>query len=499
MSTQFKKTPKSPNDFYWAPQKGPQYAFHQASVFELLFGGAAGGSKSESLLFEAIRLCQQYPGYRAILFRRTFPEIEKSLVPRVAEVLGGVCNSRNKGLEWNFSNKSIFYLSHLQREDDKEKHKSAEYDYIGFDELTSFTESMYIYLFSRCRGASEVERFIRAGTNPTGIGHGWVKKRFIDVDLNENKVIGRVSYDFAYGWQVDGHVYTNFSELPVDYAKGNPIFSQETYNIYQEKQSGLTRAFIPSLLWGNAILLKVDPSYVNRLRTLPFKLQNALLYGKWDILEGQFFAEWDPDNHVIDGFDIPDSWKRFVAIDYGFTAPMCALWFAVDDNGKVYVYRELYGARMSTQDQAQNILDMTGDEKIDWYTCDPAMFQRTGSGESHADIYSRHDIPIIGSSNKRIPGWAILHEYLINKQIVVFRNCKNLINTLPTLMHSKTNPEDLDTMQEDHAADCLRYFLLTLRGYRTNVSFVDDGIPEWFKKIRKESQRKKVLTSVRLG
>ena len=441
--------PKSIN-ITWEPQKGPQTAFFTCPAFELLYGGAAGGGKSEALIVQAVANCIKYPNYRAILFRRTFPEIQKSLVPRVSYFIYSAAKSRNQGLEWNFPNGSVLYLSHLQREDDKEKHKSSEYDYIGFDELTSFSQTQYEYLFTRCRGTTPVPRMVRAATNPSGAGHGWVRERFVDHTKDDDGKLKNLSpdgsplpYDYAYGWLVNHQVYTDFSNLPDDFRFGEPAFEERSYQVWKDKNSKLTRAFIPALLWCNAKLLKADPEYVLRMRSQNEKTQQALLYGSWDVYEGQFFSTWDPDAHVVDAFPIPESWRRYVGIDYGYTAPAAALWFAVDNNGIIYAYRELYGSKMTTSEQARSIIEMTGEEKIEWYAADPSMFSKTGAGESHAQIYHREGVPILPSSNKRIPGWALIHEVLASHRIKIFRNCVNLIRTIPTLTHG-TNPEDLD-------------------------------------------------------
>lgn len=431
----------------WEPQRGSQYAFHQnPDTFELLYGGAAGGGKSDSLLMEALRHVD-IPGYRAILFRRTYPELEKSLVPRAYEILYGQAKPVNKGTEWTFRNGAVLYLSHLQHEEDKEKHKSAEYDFEGFDELTSFSESQYVYLFSRCRGKNaNIPRRIRASTNPTGIGHSWVKKRFVDMDPNDVKPYARIPYEFAYGWRVNSQVFTTFSDLPDDYVKGEPAFRDDKYIEYKEVKSGLTRAFIPALLWGNQKLLKADPQYVRRLRALPITQQRALLYGEWDVFEGQFFSEWDPNVHVVDPFPIPDNWEKFCGIDYGFHDPMSCLWFAADETGKVYVYRELYGAKMSPSQQAESILTLGQGEEIAQYAADPSMWQHRG-GESFAEIYDRvtnGNLVLTKSNNSRPAGWAIIHEMLLNGQLFIFSNCKNLIRTLPSLNHDRKNPDDLD-------------------------------------------------------
>jgi len=463
-------------------------AFHKSNVFELLYGGAAGGGKSQSLLIESLRFAH-IPTYKGIIFRRTYPEIEKSLVPVAYELFAGRAKPKNKGTEWRFDSGATIYLSHLQYEEDKERHKSAEYDYIAFDELTSFSESQYIYLFSRCRGSDDrVQRRIRSATNPTGPGHGWVKDRFLDPDLRHDHVTkyGYQEYEYACGWRdPKNKVHTTFSSLPDDYHLGSAEFSNEKYEIYRDTKSKLDRAFIPALLWGNQILLKSDPDYTKRLMALPDKTQKALLYGSWDLFEGQFFSEWNPDEHVVEPFEIPPNWRRFVAIDYGYAAPFCALWFAVDPDGTIFCYRELYAKKMTTADQSQTILDLTQDEKVEWFTADPSMFSRQGMGESHADVYSRNKLYLIPSSNKRVAGWALMHDYLVRTKLKFFRNCTNTTRTIPTLVHARNNPDDLDTKQEDHAVDAIRYMLLTLKGSVTNISTPDgEVVPEWFRKIQ---------------
>jgi len=489
----------------WYPQKGPQHTFFTCPAFELLYGGAAGGGKSESLIVQAIVNCQTFPNYRAVIFRRTFPEIQTSLIPRVSEYLYGSVKTRNQGREWVFPNGSILYLSHLQHEDDKEKHKSSEYDYIGFDELTSFSESQYVYLFSRCRGKTNVPRMVRACTNPSGIGHGWVRARFVDFPLDEKGNPIELTpdgeplpYEYAFGWRVNGRVYTSFTDLPDDFASGEPAFEERTYQVWKDTRSDLSRAYIPALLWGNAHLLKSDPEYVKRLRSLPDKQQASLLYGLWDIYEGQFFSTWNPDSHVIDAIELPSHWRRYVGIDYGYTAPMATYWLAVDGDGIIYVYRELYARKLSSSDQALTIGEMTGEEKIEWFACDPSMFSRSGSGETHAQIYDRHGVSLIPASNKRVPGWALIHEALANNRIKIFKNCTNLIRTIPTLTHARTNPEDLDSNQEDHALDALRYCISTLRGLASPDRVAENGevIPDWFRE--RVQKRKKHIQRIHI-
>lgn len=486
----FDKKQKARQPIVWQPQRGSQHAFFAATplVFELLYGGAAGGGKSEAIIIDAARDIQ-YSDYKAIIFRRTYPELEKSLVPRCYELYSGMGGQvKNKGMDWTFPSGAKIYLSHLQREEDKEKHKSSEYDAIYFDELTSFTESQYIYLFSRCRGTNPIiSRRVRSATNPTGIGHSWVKKRFLEKDPTASKLVGHIEYEKAVGWRVDSTSYDKFELLPENYEKGDPVFVPDEYPVFKDLKSETTFAFIPSLIWNNERLLRNDPSYVKRLLLLPEKHRLALLYGSWDAFEGQFFSEWDPAIHVVEPFEIPKHWKRYVAVDYGFAAPFAVLWFALDPCGVAYAYRELYARKLPASDQGEAILDLSKDEEIEWSACDPAMFSKTGSGESIAQMYDRAGLTLFPSSNKRLAGWAIMHEYLSQGKLKFFSSCVNSIRTIPSLNHkSIENPEDLDTTQEDHLADVTRYFLLTLRGEHSQVPSdpLEPPQPQWWGDVK---------------
>lgn len=477
-----------PGQKVWAPHKGPQHAFFISPAFELLYGGAAGGGKTDALI--VYLLSQTHiPNYKGILFRRTFPELEKSVVPKLFTYLQGKAKPRNRGTEWHFANGAILYLSHLEHEYDKEKHKSAEYDVICFDELTSFSESQYLYLFSRCRGTNpDIQRSVRSATNPSGTGLQWVKKRFIDLPNENTTPKWLVEYDYAAGWQTNGVVYNDFSSLPDNFHEGEPYFTTENYTVYKDVHSGLTRGFLPALMWANPALLKADPQYVKRLMALPEKEQRALLYGYWDVFEGQFFPNFDPLKNVTPTFSPPAHWRRFVGIDYGFSAPCAILWGAMEPNtNRLFIYREFYAAKVHTTDQALTIQELSKDERIEWYTGDPSMFAKSGMGESHADIYRRSGIPLMPSSNARIPGWALMREMMDKGNLVITENCPNLLRTIPLMQHAKRNQEDLDTTQEDHALDALRYLILTLRGYNSPQENVvsSEQPPSWWQTIKK--------------
>ncbi len=349
--------------------------------------------------------------------------MEKSLIRVSLELYPTEVASYNSSKHiWTFKNGSIIDFGYIDNEKDVYKYQSAEYDVIRFDELTHFTEYMYIYMISRCRGANNYPKGLKSSTNPGGIGHSWVKTRFIDI--------------------------------------GEP-------NTIHEFKEG-SRIFIPSLVQDNMFLLENDPDYITRLDNLPEKERKALKYGDWDIFDGQFFSEFRRDIHVIEPFKIPDSWRIFRTRDYGLD--MCAvLWIALDWNMNAYVYKELYESNLIVSAAAKKINDMTS-EKIYCDYAPPDLWNRNrDTGKSTADIFAENGQFLTKADNNRTDGWLALHEWLkiiedeqgqLTSKLKIFSNCTNLIRTLPSLIHDEKNPNDVSTEPHEltHDPDALRYF-----------------------------------------
>ena len=152
----------------------------ESEAFETLFGGAAGGGKSYGQLVDALIYALQYPKSKQIIFRRTFPDLERSIIRTSLEFYPRKVASYNNSKHiWTFDNGSIIDFGYIDNENDVYQYQSAEYDCIRFDELTHFTEYMYTYMISRCRGANDYPKRIKSSTNPGGVGHVWVKERFV--------------------------------------------------------------------------------------------------------------------------------------------------------------------------------------------------------------------------------------------------------------------------------------------------------------------------------
>lgn len=428
-------------------------------VKELLYGGAAGGGKSEWILHRAWRKSREIAGHRTLILRTSFPELRRSIISRSIVLYGThtppdempVYKVADK--EWHFPNGSVIEFGYCASEEDTAQFLSAEYDMICFDEATQFLPEQYDLIRSRARTtASKIKRGARphviAATNPGQRGHAYFKATFVDTtDLGRNGII-QIIRDTEDNWRA-----------PEEGEEFDP-------------RKARTIAFVPSTVMDNP---HIDPEYVNHLMTLPEKLQRKYLFGDWDLPEGKFFDEFarermdDEGNmmpwHVIDPFPIPDSWYKVQATDWGFAAPFCTLWIAWDPDGRAYVYREAYKARLNVSDQAQMVATMTPvGEKINKSVADPACWAKRDT-LTIADQWKNLGWRNFPAKNDRLAGWMRVREYLRPghdgfPSLQIFSSCTNLVRTMPNMFHDANKPEDLDTDLEDHAVDALRYGLM---------------------------------------
>lgn len=400
-----------------------QKAFIDATQTEVLFGGAAGGGKSYGQLVDTLLYALSYPGSKQLILRRSFSELEKSLVRASREIFPPEIYSFNSSTHvGKFKNGSIIDFGYCAYESDVYQYQSAEYDQIRFDELTHFTEGQYLYLMSRLRGANGYPKQMKCSTNPGGIGHSWVKARFIDP-----------------------------SPPGVPFTLGNQ----------------LSRVFIPAFLSDNSFLEDKDPDYKTRLLSLPKNDTKALLYGDWDIFEGQYFAEFSRDKHVCEPFKIPREWRRFRTIDYGLDRLAC-LWIALSPEGKSYVYRELCESDLPISVACQKILSLTDEDEDIYATLAPPdlWFRTQESGKSKSEIFRENGLDLIKTSNNRESGWLAIKEMLLEKEgevgIQFFRGCTEIIKCLPMLRIDKLRPTDCSNEPHaiTHAPDALRGYAI---------------------------------------
>lgn len=405
-----------------------QEAFIYSEAFETLFGGAAGGGKSYGQLVDGLLYALEHPKSKQIIFRRTFPDLERSIIRTSLELYPKEIASYNSSKHtWKFKNGSIIDFGYIDNEKDVYQYQSAEYDVIRFDELTHFTKYMYVYMISRVRGANPYPKGLKSSTNPGGVGHSWVKERFIDIG-EANKI----------------------------------------HEIMQEDGKPSTRIFIPSFVQDNIFLMANDPDYLTRLQNLPEKEKKALLYGEWDIFDGQFFTEFKRNIHICTPFEIPKTWRIFRTRDYGLD--MCACyWIALDWNMNAYVYKELYESNLIVSEAAKKINDMTTEDIYCDYAPPDLWNRNKDTGKSTADIFAENGQYLTKADNNRVTGWLAVHEWLKiiedeqgqkTAKLHIFSNCVNLIRTLPALQHDEKNPNDVANEPHEltHAPDALRYF-----------------------------------------
>ena len=431
----------------WSPQPR-QSAFMCRPEYECLYGGAAGGGKSDAMLCEAMRQIK-VPNYKGIIFRKTYPQLQE-LILRSNELYKAVVPQAKYNVtdkKWTFPSGAKIFFGTMQHTKDRLNYQGLAYDFIGFDELTHFTWEEYSYMFSRNRPSGPGTRvYMRATANPGGVGHAWVKDRFITAAPPETPIT---------------------EERTILDPNGKKI---------QVKRK---RIFIPSSVFDNKKLLENDPYYLDNLAMLPEAERKALLYGSWDSFSGQVFKEWrnDPEHykdrkwtHVIEPFRIPSYWRIWRGYDYGFAKPFSVGWYAADENGKIYRIREYYGCtgepnvglELDPTQQAKHIREIENEDpnlkgrKIIGIA-DPSIWD-CSRGESIAEMMEKHPNNILFSpgDNARLAGKMQYHYRMAfdedgDTMFQVFDTCKHFIRTIPALVYSESDVEDIDTIIADKA------------------------------------------------
>lgn len=493
----------------WVPtQRQSDFLSLPDNIFEGLFGGAAGGGKTETLLMLPVskrakdgKALYEHPRFKALFLRRTFPELDNEVIPRSRDFYPhfGFNSYQDQKKRWTHPSGAIIQFGHCEHETDVAKYDTSEYNMILWDEATSFTPHQYEYVsFSRCRTSSkELPAYIRAGTNPGNVGHTYFRDRFV---------------------------------AP---AKEGNVVLRETRKVNGVPQT-LLRIFIPSKVSDNPYLLAANPDYINVLNRLPEADRAAKADGDWWAFSGQVFDEFrkeprvnEPDHarHVIEPFQIPGFWPRLIAIDWGFSAMTVCGWYAINPlpskkyPAKIYKYREYTAKKTKISTWASDIRRLSGDEEYVDVVMDPSGWQDRGDPISIAEQFARE----FGSSprkaqNNRIAGKLLIQEMLrwsprppryvpqesfdqelalkINRlygpakykeycdlfkpdveeeflpKFQIFNTCEKTIETLPVCVYSKTNPEDVAEFDGDDPYDETRYGLAACQ------NFLDNGVIE---------------------
>jgi phage terminase large subunit len=412
-----------------------QKEFCLATNKYICYGGARGGGKSYVSRIKMSLLALYYPGIQILLLRRTLKELKENHVFQLQKLLNTndknsenrIADYKESTKEFIFPNGSRIVLGYCESEKDVLQYQGQAYEVIVLEEATHFTEFQF-QTFTESNRMSGNMKFdfnprMYFTCNPGGVGHAWVKRLFIDKDYKG-------------------------TENPKDYK------------------------FIPSLVFENKYIMEHDPEYVKTLENLPEDRKKAMLYGNWDVFDGQFFPEFDRNIHVIEPFKIPNEWDKYITMDYGLDM-FAVLFIAIDTNGTGYVYKEIYQSNLIISEACAKLKEHL--DKVKYRYAPPDLWNRNrDTGKSAYEIFNENGIKLCKSSNDRKNGWLDVKEWLkVNKvrdeqtgelknitSLQIFNNCTNLIRCLPQLQHDDKDPNDVATEPHEitHITDALRYF-----------------------------------------
>ncbi len=384
------------------------------------YGGARGGGKSWALRRKLVALCLHYPGIRCLLVRRSYAELKANHVDPLLREYARLMTYRETDKRLDLPNRSSIQLGYCSSNRDVLRYQGQEYDIIAIDEATQLNEYQFSIFKACLRGVGAVPRRMYLTCNPGGVGHAWVKRLFIDRAFRPD-------------------------EDPDDYR------------------------FIPAQVYDNPVLTAADPDYVRQLESLPEKLRNAWLLGRWDVFEGQFLPEFRPEVHVAEPDAVPARLRYFAALDYGFDM-LAALLLGVDGGGQVWVLREHCQPGLVLGAAAEAVAELCRDFPVEYLTVSPDLWnRRQDTGRSGFEIMQavRGVPPMQPADNRRIPGWRILREYLQvgadGPRLHILRGCRVLCDSLPALLCDAARPEDASDEPHavTHAPEALRYALMS--------------------------------------
>lgn len=469
----------------WEAQTGPQTALISCPVFEVFFGGARGGGKTDGVLGDFLDHADTY-GENAIglMVRRERTQLIET-VERSRQIYTPLGWKLTDNM-WRAPNGARLRFAYLERDADAEAYQGHSYTRVYVEEIGNFpSDKPILKLMATLRSGAGVPTGFRATGNPGGPGHQWVRARYID-------------------------------PAPLGYC------------VVKDAVSGLERVYIPSRVRDNKYL---GDDYVAKLKAAGSKeLVRAWLDGDWSVIDGAFFDCWSNERHVIAPFAIPEDWTRFRSMDWGSAKPFSVGWWAVcgDDydmgvdayrasggvlervhdgagrvipRGALVRYREWYGAaspnvglKLTADAVAKGILERQAkDEQISYSVLDPAAFNQDG-GPSIAERMAESTQGAVWfkrADNRRVAkhgamgGWDQVRARMIGDgdgrpMIYTFSTCVASIRTVPALQHDQTKPEDVDTEGEDHAGDEWRYACMS-RPYAQDVAKPVNVIAEMLK------------------
>ena len=409
-----------------------QMKFYSSTAKYVGYGGARGGGKTHAVRVKAISGALLYPGIRILIIRRTYSELQHNHIEPILKMIPqpevGVYNIQLHQIY--FTNGSTIIFGHFNSYNSAfQEYQGQEYDWIFIDEATQFTEQEFRLLGGCLRGVNEFPKRMFLTCNPGGVGHRWVKRLFVDRDFKQD------------------------CENPEE---------NEDPNDYE---------FIQATVDDNTALMKSEggKDYLKQLSQLPENIRAAHRYGDWNGLSGNYFPEFSEGKHTCEAFPIPRWWRRYRALDYGLDMLAC-YWFAVDETGRAWCYREVKQKDLVVSDAARTILEHTGmNEHIDITFAPPDLWSRTkDSGKSMAELFMTNGVALVKASNNRVQGWLQVKEFLKDSPdgkpgLIFFRNCKGIIEDIQAIQADEKNPNDCAKEPHDitHSNDAIRYFCVS--------------------------------------
>lgn len=412
-----------------------QLEFYESRARYTAYGGSRGGGKSDVARSKAILLCVRYDGIQVLFMRRTYPEIKENHLLPAMKILNGLAKYSGIDKAFVFPNGSRLKFGYCRNDSDLLQYQGQAYDVIFLEECTQFPENVFATMTESNRSSGLMQEHFTPRMyftcNPGGVGHAWFKRLFIDR-------------------QYKG------TERAEDYV------------------------FIQATVYDNVWLMENSPDYVRALENLPEDRKRAMLYGDWNVFEGQYFPEFRVGVHTCEPFTLPAHWRRYRVFDYGFDMFAC-YWVAMDEDGRAYFYREVYeghdktdewgnpGEGLIIADAAAKMLALTtrAEQILTTYAPPDMWNKRQETGQSAADIFEENGVPLQKASNRRVLGWMAVKEWMKvpkdggRPRIQIFSTCVNLIRTLPLVLHDEKNPDDVAKEPHEctHAPDALRYFV----------------------------------------
>ena len=398
-----------------------QKQFFDSRARFIAYGGARGGGKSWALRRKLVALCLRYPGIHCLLVRRSYAELKSNHLYPFLREYGALLSYSDSEKALLLPSGSRIDFGYCDSDRDVLRYQGQEYDVIAIDEATQLSEFRFSIFKACLRGVGDYPRRMYLTCNPGGIGHAWVKRLFVDRRFRQG-------------------------ENPADYE------------------------FIPALVYDNTVLTRSDPDYVRSLESLPDRLRDAWLFGRWDVFEGQFFPEFDTAVHLISPTELPARLKYFAALEYGFDM-LAALLLGIDPDGNIFVLSELCEADLTLSEAARRVASLCRSHPVEFIAASPDLWnRRQDSGKSGFEIMQSISgmPPMLPADDRRIPGWRVVREYLCTKnggtpRLRILPGCHELIRSLPALLCHPDRPEDASGEPHSitHAPEALRYALMS--------------------------------------